>query len=45
MSGLPVMTAAPPSSLIWTVALELEPKLNQNPLAAPRPWLGPSGAE
>src|SRR3954454_9640246 len=44
MSGLPVTTAALPSALTVTVALEFMPALNQNPTATPRPWLAPSGA-
>ena len=37
ISGFPVMTAALPSALKVTVALELMPALNQNPQASPRP--------
>ena len=44
MSGFPVTTAALPSALSVTVALEFMPALNQNPTAKPRPWFGPSGA-
>ena len=41
MSGLPVTTAAVPSSLRLTVADDCSPMLNQNPVATPRP--APSG--
>ena len=44
MSGEPVTTLTVPSSLTCTTALEFRPALNQNPLATPRPWFGPSGA-
>src|SRR5947209_4305631 len=44
ISGLPVTTAALPSPLSVTVALEFMPALNQKPTAIPRPWLGASGA-
>ena len=45
MSGLPVTTTAPPSSLMCTAAVDSPPTLNQKPTATPRPWFGPRGAE
>ena len=45
ISGLPDTTLMVPSSFTNTEAELSPPMLNQKPVATPRPWLGPSGAD
>lgn len=42
-SMVPIISATVPSSLTFSVEVVSLPMLNQNPVAMPRPWLGPSG--
>ena len=41
-STVPKISVAVPSSPTFTVAEVSAPRVNQNPVAMPRPWLGPS---
>ena len=44
MSGRPVISDTRPSGSTEMLAVASPPMFIQNPVARPRPWLGPSGA-